>query len=156
SLYRKAIRVRLAALSREDPKKSALAADGMNRFLDIAMGAIGEAYLSEKERLIGQQQEAIRELSTPVLQVREQMLILPVVGVVDTQRARNLTSALLKAIREHRARAAVMDITGVPIVDSKVANHLAQACEAARLMGATVIVTGISAEIAQTLVTVGA
>ncbi len=75
---------------------------------------------------------------------------------VDTQRARNLTEQLLDAIRARRAKVVVMDITGVPIVDSKVANHFAQTVEAARLMGATVILTGISPEIAQTLVTIGA
>src|SRR6185503_10540629 len=73
-----------------------------------------------------------------------------------TQRARQVTQALLNSIRANRAKAVVMDITGVPIVDSKVANHLVQTVEAARLMGATVIVTGVSPEIAQTLVALGA
>jgi rsbT co-antagonist protein RsbR len=122
----------------------------------MVMGFIGEAYLATKEQIIGQQQEAIREISTPVLQVRDQLLIIPIVGLVDTHRARLLTEGLLKAIRERRAKGVVMDITGVPIVDSKVANHLAQACEAARLMGALVVMTGISSEIALTLVTIGA
>ncbi len=130
--------------------------DAMNLVLDTTMAVLGEAYLGAKEKIIGHQQEAIRELSTPVLQVRDRLLIIPVVGMVDTRRARHLTESMLKAIRDRRARAVVMDITGVPIVDSKVANHLAQACEAGRLMGARVILTGVSAEIAQALVTLGA
>jgi rsbT co-antagonist protein RsbR len=109
----------------------------------------------EREKVVRLQQEAIRELSTPVLQLREGLLILPIIGMIDTQRARQLTEALLRAIRANRARVVVMDITGVPAVDSKVANHLLQTVQAARLMGAAVIVTGLSAEVAQTLVTIG-
>ncbi len=123
-------------------------------FFDV--GIIVDTLIFERERVIRQQQEAIRELSTPVLQIRDRLLIIPVVGLLDTYRARLLTEGLLKAIRERRAKGVVMDITGVPIVDSKVANHLAQACEAARLMGALVVLTGISSEIALTLVTIGA
>ena len=88
--------------------------------------------------------------------MRDRLLIIPVVGLVDTHRARHLTEAMLRGIRERRAKAVVMDITGVPLVDSKVAGHFAQACEAARLMGAHVIVTGISSEIAQAMVGIGA
>lgn len=109
----------------------------------------------EREKVIRLQQEAIRELSTPVLQLRAGQLVLPIIGMIDTQRARQLTEGLLRAIRANRARVVVMDITGVPAVDSKVANHLLQTVQAARLMGAAVIVTGLSAEIAQTLVTIG-
>jgi rsbT co-antagonist protein RsbR len=90
-----------------------------------------------------------------VLQVREQLLILPIVGMIDALRARQLTEGLLRAIRDNRARVVVIDITGVPAVDSAVANHLVQTVDASRLMGATVIVTGLSPEIAQTLVTIG-
>lgn len=154
SSYRAAVRVRVLKGLGDD--EAVDVREGMNRYVDLAMATIGEAYLHAKEELIERQQEAIRELSTPVLRVREGMLILPVVGVIDTDRARHLTEAMLMGVRKSRARAVIMDITGVPIVDSKVANHLAQACEAARLMGAQVIVTGISPEIAQTLVAVGA
>ncbi|PYP08518.1 MAG: anti-anti-sigma factor [Gemmatimonadetes bacterium] len=108
-----------------------------------------------RERIIRQQQEAIRELSTPVLQVRERLLILPIIGVIDPQRARQLTEQLLRAIRANRAKVVVIDVTGVAAMDSGVANHLVQTVEASRLLGATVIVTGLSPEIAQTLVTIG-
>ena len=112
-------------------------------------------FVTERERVIRQQQEAIRELSTPVLQVRERLLILPIIGVLDGQRARQLTEQLLRGIRTNRAKVVVIDITGVPTIDSTVANHLVQTVDASRLMGASVIITGLSPEIAQTLVTLG-
>ena len=116
---------------------------------------VGVNFVQERERVIRQQQEAIRELSTPVLQVRERLLILPIIGVLDSQRARQLTEQLLRGIRFTRAKVVVIDITGVPTIDSTVANHLVQTVEASRLMGASVIITGLSSEIAQTLVTIG-
>src|SRR6266550_2957297 len=89
------------------------------------------------------------------VQERERLLILPIIGVIDPQRARQLTEQLLRAIRTNRAKVVVIDITGVAAMDSNVANHLVQTVEASRLLGATVIVTGLSPEIAQTLVTIG-
>jgi len=134
----------------------------LNRVLDAYEPAanriantVGVSFVQERERVIRQQQKAIRELSTPVLQVRERLLILPIIGVIDTQRARQLTEQLLRGIRTNRAKVVVIDITGVPGVDSTIANHLVQAVAASRLLGATVLVTGVSAEIAQTLVTIG-
>lgn len=122
-----------------------------NKILSI----VALAFVKEPAKVILQQREAIRELSTPVLQLREGLLMLPVIGMIDTQRARQLTEGLLQAIRAQRARVVIMDITGVAAVDSKVANHLLQTVQAARLMGAAVIVTGLSAEVAQTLVAIG-
>ena len=119
------------------------------------LSLVALAFIDEREKVVRQQLEAIRELSTPVLQLRAGELILPIIGMIDTQRARQITEGLLRAIRANRARVVVMDITGVPAVDSKVANHLLQTVQAARLMGAAVIVTGLSAEVAQTLVTIG-
>src|SRR5438128_4815349 len=116
---------------------------------------VAVSFVQERERIIRQQQEAIRELSTPVLQVRERLLILPIIGVIDAHRARQLTEQLLRGIRKNRAKVVVIDITGVPTVDAKVANHLLQTVDATRLMGASVIVTGLSSEIALTLVTIG-
>ncbi len=122
-------------------------------FFDI--GVIVDAVVFERERVIRQQQDAIRELSTPVLQVRARLLLLPIIGVIDTHRARLITDSLLKAIRANRAKVVVMDVTGVATIDSKVANHLMQTVTAAKLMGASVIVTGLSAEVAQSLVALG-
>ena len=116
---------------------------------------VGVSFVQERERIIRQQQEAIRELSTPVLQVRERLVILPIIGALDSQRARQVTEQLLRSIRTNRAKVVVIDITGVPEIDSTVANHLLQTVDASRLMGASVIITGLSAEIALTLVTIG-
>jgi rsbT co-antagonist protein RsbR len=116
---------------------------------------VAVSFVDERERVIRQQQDSILELSTPVLQVRERLLILPIIGVLDNQRARQLTEQLLRGIRTHRAKVVVIDITGVPDVDQSVANSLVQTVDASRLMGAEVIITGLSSEIAQTLVTIG-
>jgi len=116
---------------------------------------VGVSFVDERERIIREQQESIRELSTPVLQVRERLLILPIIGVLDSARARQLTEQLLAAIRDNRARVVVIDVTGVATIDMTVANHLVQAVEASRLMGASAILTGLSSRIAQTLVDLG-
>ncbi len=136
--------------------------DKLNRILDAYEPAanrvaitVAVGFVQERERTIREQQEAIRELSTPVLQVRERLLILPIIGVIDPHRARQLTEQLLRGIRTNRARVVVIDITGVAAMDSNVANHLVLTVEASRLLGATVIVTGLSPEIAQTLVNIG-
>ena len=134
----------------------------LNRILDAYEPAanriavtVGVSFVEERERVIREQQQAIRELSTPVLQVRPQLLILPIIGMLDSQRARQLTEQLLGAIQSHRAKLVVIDITGVASIDVDVANHLVQTVEAARLMGASAIITGLSSTIAQTLVDLG-
>ena len=133
----------------------------LNRILDAYEPAanriantVAVGFVQERERIIREQQEAIRELSTPVLQVRERLLILPIIGVIDAQRARQLTEQLLRGIRANRAKVVVIDITGVAAMDATVANHLVQTVEASRLLGAMVIVTGLSPEIAQTIVNI--
>ncbi|WP_239522697.1 STAS domain-containing protein [Geodermatophilus sabuli] len=134
----------------------------LNRVLDAYEPAanriantVAVSFVDERERVIRQQQDSIRELSTPVLPVRERLLILPIIGVLDRERARQVTVQLLGGIRKHRAKVVVVDITGVPDVDESVANHLVRTVDASRLMGASVIITGLSPEIAQTLVTIG-
>src|SRR2546428_819205 len=136
--------------------------DKLNRILDAYEPAanriaitVAVGFAQERERTIREQQEAVRELSTPVLPVRERLLILPIIGVIDPQRARQLTEQLLHGIKANRDRVLVIDITGVAAMDSNVANHLVLTVEASRLLGATVIVTGLSPEIAQTLVNIG-
>jgi rsbT co-antagonist protein RsbR len=137
-------------------------ADELNRILDAYEPAanriavtVGVSFVQERERVIREQQEAIRELSTPVLQVRDRLLILPIIGGLDAPRVRQLTEQLLGAIQSNRARVVVIDITGVATIDLNVANHLVQTVEAARLMGASAIITGLSSKIAQTLVDLG-
>ncbi len=136
-------------------------AEGFRRFASFQkvsffdIGLHNDTVIHERDRLIGKQSEAIRELSTPVLQIRERMLLLPLIGVIDTHRAQLITENLLHAIRASRARVVVIDVTGVATVDSKVANHLLQTVTAARLMGARTIVSGVSADVAQSMVALG-
>lgn len=139
----------------KDIKRLSLALDIYEPVANKILSIVALAFIEERENVVRQQEEAIRELSTPVLQYREGSLILPIIGVLDTHRARQLTEQLLNSIRANRAKVVVMDITGVPTVDSKVANHLVQTVEASRLLGANVVVTGVSPQIAQTLVTIG-
>ena len=134
----------------------------LNRVLDAYEPAanriantVAVSFVDERERVIRQQQDSILELSTPVLQVRERLLILPIIGVLDKPRAEQLTEQLLSGIRSHRAKMVVVDITGVADVDEGVADSLVRTVDASRLMGAEVIITGLSSKIAQTLVTIG-
>ena len=151
NFYLRAVMTRMFESFPKDPAKAAAGFRSLMKlvFLDISLAI--QTYV----RTIQQQQEAIRELSTPVLQVRPRLLMLPIVGVIDSQRAKQLTDSLLRAIRANRARVVVMDITGVGAVDSKVANHLIQTVAAAKLMGTAVIITGLSSEVALSLVALG-
>jgi rsbT co-antagonist protein RsbR len=156
AIYRELVRQQLIPVAATDIALATQIGTGMNRMLDIAMSHLGEAYLATKEKIISDQQAAIRELSLPILQVRDELLIIPLVGMIDSTRARQLIESLLAAVRDKRARGVVVDVTGVPIVDTAIANTLVQVCDAARLMGALVVITGISPEMAQTLVGLGA
>src|SRR5262245_66142283 len=122
----------------------------LNRILDAYEPAanriaitVAVGFVQERERTIREQQEAIRELSTPVLQVRERLLILPIIGLIDPHRARQLTEQLLRAIRANRAKVVVIDITGVAAMDASVANHLELTVESARLPGARALGSGL-------------
>jgi rsbT co-antagonist protein RsbR len=145
----------LFANSQDDPELLGRILDAYEPAANRIAVTVGVSFVEERERVIREQQEAIRELSTPVLQVRDRLLILPIIGVLDTPRARQLTEQLLGAIQASRARVVVIDITGVATIDLSVANHLVQTVEASRLMGASTILTGLSSKIAQTLVDLG-
>lgn len=114
-----------------------------------------ETYVEAREATIEMQQQEMSELPTPVLQLKSGLLLVPVVGSLNASRARKLTVALLESIHKYRARAVVLDITGVSVIDSAVANHLIQAVQAARLMGALSVLTGVSSEVAQSMVRIG-
>jgi rsbT co-antagonist protein RsbR len=100
-------------------------------------------------------QRTISELSSPVIQVWEGVLVLPLVGAIDSERARRMTEDLLNGIVTHQAEQVIIDITGVPVVDTSVANHLLQTIKAARLLGARCLLVGISSEVAQAMVHLG-
>ena len=108
-----------------------------------------------QQEVIEAQQRAIRELSTPIIPVLEGVIVMPLIGSIDTTRARDVTRSLLAGIREHAAKVVILDITGVPIVDSGVAAYLNKTVQAARLKGARTIVTGISEAVAETIVDLG-
>jgi len=108
-----------------------------------------------QQEVIEAQQWAIQELSTPIIPVLEGVIVMPLIGSIDTMRARDVTRSLLAGIREHKARIVILDITGVPIVDSGVAAYLNRTVQAARLKGARTIVTGISEAVAETIVDLG-
>jgi anti-anti-sigma regulatory factor len=113
-----------------------------------------------QQEVIEAQQRAIQELSTPIIPVLElpqggSVIVMPLIGSIDTLRARDVTRSLLAGIREHHAKVVILDITGVPIVDSGVAAYLNKTIQAARLKGARTIVTGISDAVAETIVDLG-
>ncbi|MBN1810677.1 MAG: substrate-binding domain-containing protein [Anaerolineae bacterium] len=108
-----------------------------------------------QQEVIEAQQQAIRELSTPIIPVLEGVIVMPLIGSIDTTRARDITRSLLAGIRTHSAKVVILDITGVPIVDSGVAAYLNKTIQAARLKGARAIVTGISEAVATTIVDLG-
>ncbi|MFC1642472.1 STAS domain-containing protein [Myxococcota bacterium] len=109
----------------------------------------------EQNELITRQQAAIQELSTPVLQLWDDVLALPVIGVVDTARSVSIMERLLAEICERQSRYVVLDITGVEVVDTKTADHFLKVIQAAGLLGAQCILTGIRPAVAQTLVAIG-
>jgi rsbT co-antagonist protein RsbR len=155
SFYLRNVAHRLFKAHEDEQGKALRAFLSLLKVVFLDMGLAIDTYINRREQLIGKQQEAMRELPTPVLRVRERLLILPVVGVLESYRAHQLTEQLLESIGATRAKVAIVDITGVPLVDSRVANHLLQTVSAARLMGAAVILTGLSPQIAQALVAIG-
>lgn len=108
-----------------------------------------------QQQVITSQRSVIRELSTPIVPISEGTLVLPLIGAIDTTRAQQITESLLAAIGEQRADTVIVDITGIPVVDTQVAHYLLQATQAARLLGAQVILVGITPEVAQTIVQLG-
>jgi len=155
SFYLRAVAARMLEAFSHDPARAFRIFLSLMKLVFLDIGLAVDTYIFARESTMRAQQEAIRELSTPVLQIRDRLLLLPIVGVIDSQRAQMITEGVLRAIRSSRAKAVVMDVTGVATIDSRVANHLLQTVAAARLMGAVVIVTGLSAEVAQSLVSLG-
>jgi rsbT co-antagonist protein RsbR len=114
-----------------------------------------DTYIAAHLDTVARHQAAIRELSTPVIRVHRSVLLLPLVGTVDSHRAQQIMETLLTRVVEEQARVVIIDIAGVPVVDTKVADHLLKTTEAVRLLGAETIVTGISAQVARTIVQLG-
>ncbi|MBN2526170.1 MAG: STAS domain-containing protein [Deltaproteobacteria bacterium] len=111
--------------------------------------------LEDKLVTIEMQASAIQELSTPVMQIWEDILVMPIIGVVDTQRSADIMERLLTEVSQKQARYVIMDITGVEIVDTKTADHFIKIIKAAQLLGTNCVLTGIRPAVAQTLVEIG-
>jgi len=109
----------------------------------------------ERERLVQKQRDEIMQLSTPVIQVWDRVLALPIIGTLDSQRAQRLTENLLQKISDEEAAIIIIDISGVPAIDSQVAQHLMKTIDGARLMGAESIISGVRPETAQAMVHLG-
>jgi len=114
-----------------------------------------EVYLKSREEIIRRQQEEMLELSTPVVKLWEGILALPLIGTLDSARTQVVMESLLESIVKTNSRVAIIDITGVPTVDTVVAQHLLKTVTAARLMGADCIISGVRPQIAQTIVHLG-
>ena len=133
---------------------------GINQMIDSLAkeqqrSAAYQQELEEKLATIEVQRAAIRELSTPIIEVWEGVLCLPVVGVLDTTRSAEMTEALLGAIVEKRADCAIIDITGIQVMDTGTADHFLRMARAVRLLGAECLLTGINPAIAQTIIHMG-
>ncbi|MGA8439186.1 MAG: STAS domain-containing protein [Candidatus Sulfotelmatobacter sp.] len=127
----------------------------LNELLD-AMGLYTmEVFLKSREDMVRRQQEELLELSTPVVKLWDGILALPIIGTLDSARTQVVMESLLQAIVQTNSRVAIIDITGVPTVDTVVAQHLLKTVTAARLMGADCIISGVRPQIAQTIVHLG-
>ena len=139
----------------KEPKKWAKVLDVYEPAANTILGIVSEAFLKEREKVIKQQQEALLELSTPVVRVWDKVLSVPLIGVLDSERTQMVMETLLQKIVDTQSRVVILDISGIPGIDTLVANHLIRTVTAARLLGAECIVTGVSSNIAQTLVHLG-
>lgn len=127
----------------------------INKLIMLDTGVTCAAYSTETNRLIEAQSRTLMELSTPSIQLWDEIMVLPIVGVLDSQRVQGLMDEMLNKIALKSAKVSIIDIVGVPSIDSSVANHLIKIVTATRLLGCTSILSGISPEIAQTLVQLG-
>ncbi|WP_019244123.1 MULTISPECIES: STAS domain-containing protein [Bacillus] len=126
-----------------------------DEWLSTLYSDIINTYTQTWERTVSLQKIALQELSSPVIPVLEGITVMPLIGTIDTERAKQIMENLLVGVVKHRSEVVLIDITGVPLVDTMVAHHIIQAVEAVRLVGATCILCGIRPEIAQTIVALG-
>lgn len=127
----------------------------VTRLVDAFAIYTNEIFILEREQIIDRQRQEMLELSTPVVELWDRVLTLPLIGTLDSARAQEVMENLLQTILERQAEVVIMDITGVGTVDTQVAQHLLRAAAAVRLMGAECIISGISPMIAQTMVQLG-
>jgi rsbT co-antagonist protein RsbR len=138
-----------------DPERIEQATRSIMKIIFFDMTIAIDTYISAHVETVTRHRQAIRELSTPAIRVFDGIILLPLIGTLDTQRAQQVLETILKRVIEEKAKVLILDIAGVPVVDTKVADHLIRATAAARLLGAQTILTGLSAQIAETIVLLG-
>lgn len=131
------------------------AVHAVNRVVDQAGLYTFETFVASRESIIREQQQALLELSAPVVKVWDRILLMPLIGILDSARTQHIMESLLTGIEENQAKVAILDISGIPVVDSLVSKHLFRTVAAAKLMGAECIITGIRSRIAQTMIQLG-
>jgi rsbT co-antagonist protein RsbR len=144
----------MKSLPRE-PEKGFAAFMSVKKVAFFDLGLMTDVLIAERERIIRAQTETILELSTPVLQVWDQVLAVPLIGTLDSARTQRVMESLLEAIAAREARYVILDVSGVPTVDTAVAQHLMKTIQAARLMGARTLLSGVRPETAQAMVHLG-
>ncbi|HEX4006793.1 MAG TPA: STAS domain-containing protein [Acidobacteriaceae bacterium] len=139
----------------KSPEKLFEAIWAATELLDSLALKTTETYIATREELISRQQQELMELSTPVVKLWDGILALPIIGTLDSARTQVVMESLLQTVVATNSRFAIIDITGVPTVDTLVAQHLLKTITAARLMGAECIISGVRPQIAQTIVHLG-
>jgi rsbT co-antagonist protein RsbR len=127
----------------------------LDRLMDRCVLLLMTSFIAARDDIARRQSEALREVSTPVITLWDSMLLLPLVGVVDSVRAQQISEGLLTAIGQSEAEVTLIDVTGVPVMDTGVARHILKTVAAAEMLGTRVILTGISPTTAQTMVKLG-
>lgn len=155
--YSKYLQLVMSRLEREfsDAKKVHELFESIQKLVFFDMALAVDTYRAASMEALARHERAIREMSTPVIRVHERVLLMPLVGTIDTRRAQQVMETVLSAVVTEKAKAVILDIAGVPVVDTRVADHLLQANAAIKLVGAAAIITGISGTIARTLVQLG-
>ncbi len=154
--YRRYLQLMLDRLLADLPEPEARVAFGsILRLVSFDISLAIDTYVAANLEAIGRHQAAIRELSTPVIRVHDRVLLLPLVGAIDSVRAQQVMDTVLLRVVEEQAKCVIIDIAGVPVVDTKVADNLVKTTASVRLLGAQTILTGISAQVARTMVQLG-
>ncbi len=128
---------------------------GVDNWIEPIIRQLVNEYTGSWEHIVSLQRVALQELSAPLMPVMDNITIMPLIGTIDTERAKLIMENLLEGVIRHNSEVVLIDITGVPVVDTMVAHHIIQAAEAVRLIGSTCILVGIRPEIAQTIVNLG-
>ena len=139
----------------KNPEKWHQALEVWKKASETMVGYVPKAFVEAREKISRQQQDALLELSTPVVKVWDKVLSVPLIGILDSERTQLVMETLLQKIVDTQSRVVILDISGIPGVDTLVANHLIRTVAAAKLLGAECIITGVSSNIAQTMVHLG-